>query len=92
MSVEQAFSYVFTWFANPNACRKCRALHGREYRGQDLFAAQLVDPQFGPIWDLNVDVSLAHPYCKCRLLVSVNVDLSAIKVYGTFRETMQKFV
>lgn len=79
--IDDLFSYVFIWHAEADACPKCRALNGREYRDQNLFDAELVDPEFGPIWDLDADHSLAHGAeaynCRCTLEVQSYVDLGA---------------
>jgi len=76
---EPVFRYVFRWWTlGSNPCPKCQALNGREYHGQDLFAPVLVDPEFGPIWDLNADHSLMHggsgKNCNCFLEVQVEID------------------
>ena len=77
--VKDAFSYVFIWhsFMDARACLKCVALNGREYRDQDIFAPVLVDPQFGPIWDLDANRSLMHGgsgTCRCTLEVQTFFD------------------
>jgi len=78
---EKVCSYVFIWHSmiDARSCDKCRALNGRIYKGQDLFAPQLVDPEFGPIWDLDNDMPLTHPNCRCALEVRIeSFDLSKI--------------
>lgn len=87
--MSEIFTYTFHWFANPGACRKCQALNGRSWTDQDLFAAQLVDPEYGPVWDLNADVSLAHPHCKCRLHVAATLNIEATRLRQLF-DTIQK--
>jgi hypothetical protein len=89
LSLETAkvFQYVFVWhsYVDAHSCRKCVALNGREYRDQDLFAPVLVDPEFGPIWDLNQDRSLMHGgvgTCRCFLEVQVeSFDLTQLENY-----------
>lgn len=88
MSESKVFSYVFIWhsYVDARSCPKCVALNGREYHGQDLFASVLVDPEFGPIWDLEADRSLMHGgsgTCRCGLEVQVeSFDLTQLENYG----------
>ena len=60
---------VFAWHALNDACPKCRALNGKEWRNQDLFQNVLWDAIWGDIWDLVADHTLAHPNCRCQLEV-----------------------
>jgi len=69
--VENAISYVFAWHALSDACPKCQALNGREWREQDLFQNMLWDPIYGDIWNLDASHTLAHPNCRCQLEVRV---------------------
>lgn len=80
MTVENAFTYTFHWITmHVDACPKCQALRGRTWTGQDLFQSQLIDSQFGPVWDLDQDKTLAHPNCRCKLEVEVYADFSRIE-------------
>ena len=77
----EGVGYVFVWhLGGVKPCRKCIALSGRAYREQDLFEHALVDPEFGPIWNLDGDVSLAHPNCKCHLEVHIEIDVERLQV------------
>jgi len=93
--LEDVATYIFTWHSmiDSYSCAKCVALNGREYREQDLFAPVLVDPEFGPIWDLNADHSLAHGRtkynCRCQLTVRVEFDWSKWEVLQEIQETMR---
>lgn len=91
--IDDLFSYVFIWQALSDACPKCQALNGREYRGQDAFAPELVDPEFGPIWDLNANHSLAHGSqeynCRCHLEVKAFVELGEWQPYAELQEHLR---
>jgi hypothetical protein len=62
------FKFVFhtTWI---DACHVCAALDGQTFTDQDLFQHTLWSPIWGDIWDLDNDLPLTHPNCKCRLEV-----------------------
>ena len=87
----ELFSYVFVWFALSDACPKCQALNGREYRGQDLFQPVLEDPEFGPVWDLEANESLVHPNCRCHLMVNVSVNLGEWSEYQELSDTLTRY-
>jgi len=97
MSESNVFHYVFVWhsFVDARSCPKCVALDGREYHDQDLFAPVLVDPEFGPVWDLNQDRSLMHGAsgtCRCFLEViveSVNLESLGSKEFWQTVETLK---
>jgi hypothetical protein len=83
-TLDDAISYIFTWesYHDPKVCPKCFALNGREYTNQDLFDATLIDSQYGAIWDLDTDHSLAHGShkfsCRCQIAVCLVIDWSKI--------------
>lgn len=94
---EPIIEYVFIWHSSMDtrSCPKCVALNGREYRGQDLFSLVLIDPEFGPVWDLNQNRSLMHGgkgTCRCFLEViieSVNLESLGSKEFWQTVETMK---
>jgi len=93
-NIDAAFTYIFMWNSLSDACPRCRALNGREWQDQDLFADVLIDPQFGPIWDLNQDISLMHGAsgtCRCQLTVRVEVDLTQVEEFRQLSETLKVF-
>jgi len=75
-------TYIFTWQSLSDACKRCAALNGREYRDQNIYQEVLWDQWYGNIWDLNADHSLAHGArqynCRCLLTVRVEVDLNKV--------------
>jgi len=80
MSIEVTiFQYVFAWHSLSDACPKCQSLDGKEFYEQDLFQEKLFSEVWGDLWDLNRDIPLTHPNCRCQLEVRVtnvtfNVD------------------
>ena len=92
--LKDVICYVFVWHTlGSNPCPKCLALNGRQYRGQDLFAPVLVDPEFGPIWDLNADHSLMHggsgKNCNCFLEVRIeNINLEKLPFYPQYQKLL----
>lgn len=93
--LEGVASYVFRWTAHATACRKCQDLSSREWRGQDLFQPELIDPVHGAVWDLDADHSLAHGRlrynCRCQLTVYVELDWSEWEELNHFRETIRSW-
>jgi hypothetical protein len=86
---ETEVSYIFIWRTiGPNPCPKCINLNGREYH-QNISDSLLIDPQFGAVWDLNMNRSLAHggkPTCRCALEIqveNVNIDLPEITEFSS---------
>ena len=69
---------TFTWNAmiDARSCNKCKALHGYSWTFIDEIPNFLDHPQFGPVWDLLVDRSMAHGFgefnCRCTLLIALD--------------------
>ena len=88
--IDDLFSYVFIWHALADACPKCQALNGRDYRGQDLFHPELIDAEYGPIWNLEADHSLAHGReeynCRCHLECKAFVELGEWQPYAELQK------
>lgn len=89
---EKIVTYIFVWHCLSDACEKCRALNGREWREQSIFQNTLWDMFFGDIWDLNVDHSLAHPNCRCQLEVRVETDWSEWKELIDINEFLREIL
>ena len=79
MSKAEGVTYIFAWHSLSDACEKCRALDGKEWRDQDLFGDVLWDVFYGDLWDLHSGISLAHPNCRCQLEVRVIVETGQIE-------------
>ena len=96
MSESKVFHYVFIWhsYVDARSCPKCVALNGREYHDQDLFGRVLVDPEFGPIWNLEGDFSLMHGgvgTCRCQIEVRVIVETEQIEETRELENLYQSF-
>ena len=94
--LDDIVTYTFHWRAQPDACPICAALHGQIISGQDLFATILWSNQGKPIWNLDVDQSLAHGYerfnCRCTLEVNANVDMSKAGWFLEFHDIVEETV
>jgi len=96
--VSELVKCVFIWHSPMDArtCRKCAALNGRVYYNQDIDAPVLMDPQFGPIWDLNANRSLMHGAsgtCRCSLEVRVEtVQFEKLSFLSDLDELMERMM
>ena len=76
MTVRAVFE--FTWLASGfDPCPKCRALNGRSYIIDDIFQPELEDAEYGPVWNLDTDTSMAHPNCHCFVAIEL-VELDVV--------------
>jgi hypothetical protein len=89
-NVDNAISYVFMWNALSDACPKCQALNGSEFRDQNVFQNTLWAAS-GDIWDLDNDRSLVHPNCRCQLTVRVIFDWNKIREIGELQDVLQDY-
>ena len=81
-------TYVFTWHALTDACRKCRYLNGQRFTDpENMHGDVLWSPVWGDIWDFKANHTLAHPNCRCQLELSeINVDMA--QVFGELKQVM----
>ena len=90
--LEDIASYIFMWISHLDvkACKKCRALHGQEFRDQDIYQETLWSAIYGDVWDLNADHSLAHGRaqhnCRCQVTVRVEFDWDKWRVLQDIKE------
>lgn len=74
---DHRFSFVWhTTWSEP--CEKCLHLDGTTWDNVSLFDNILYDPIWGDIWDLNNDLPLTHPNCKCYLEVRYESSLEEL--------------
>lgn len=73
-----------TWWATPDACPKCSGLHGYVFRDVDIFQSHLTHPIYGDVWDLDLNISLMHPNCKCCL--EVTIEVTPISEWTEYKE------
>lgn len=88
MSTSDFVSYVFVWHNLSDACEKCKYLGGKEWDNQDLYQNRLWDPIWGDIWDLDSNVSLAHPNCRCQLEIRTIVDWDKWRALTDFEQAI----
>lgn len=71
------FTFIWhtTWI---KPCEKCLRLNGKSWQGQTLYQHVLWDDFEGPIWDLDNDLPLTHPNCKCILEVQYDATLEEL--------------
>lgn len=71
--------YSFTWHTGwLEPCKKCASLDGQVFTDQDLFQHALYSPIWGDLWDLDNDLPLTHPNCKCYLDVQYDATLDEL--------------
>lgn len=79
-----AVSFSFHWIAvgDSHTCSKCAALNGQTIEGNP-FSRTLDHPQFGPIWDFELDLPLTHGHsyhnCRCQLEAFATIHWSQIE-------------
>jgi hypothetical protein len=56
----------------------CSRLDGQVFTTQSLYQNILYDPIWGDLWDLENDVPLTHPNCKCHLEVIYDSTLEEL--------------
>lgn len=88
--LQDVATYIFTWFACSDACKKCRALHGRDFHHQNLYQNTLFDVIWGDIWDLNRDVEITHLHGRCQLTVRVLFNWDKWRELNEFRQTIRR--
>ena len=69
------FTFHTSWM---EPCKKCQALNGKTFQGQDIFNGTVWDPIWGDIWDVENDLPLTHPNCKCYLDVQYESSLEEL--------------
>jgi hypothetical protein len=78
-SIEFDHRFKFTFHTSwMEPCNKCRTLNGRTFEGTSIYAGTLWDPVWGDIWDIENDLPLTHPNCKCYLEVTYESDLDEL--------------
>lgn len=82
--------FKFVWHtAWLEPCRKCASLDGQEFTNQDLYQHAIFSPIWGDIWDLDNDVPLTHPNCKCHLEVIYESTLDEL-LFPSKTSTVQR--
>jgi hypothetical protein len=71
----EAITYEILWatFA-ADACPRCQHLNGATWTLKEL-TGTLSHPSEGAVYDLDADLSLTHPNCRCYLFVTPQIEL-----------------
>jgi hypothetical protein len=77
---DEGIFFQVTWHALTDACPKCRELDGEVWTS-NKFEGTLIHPNFGAVYDLDADVSLTHPNCRCYLEIDPYVNLEETDLY-----------
>jgi len=71
--------FTFIWHTSwQEPCPICRWLNGTVFTDQSLYQHVLFHPIVGALWDLDNDVPLVHPNCKCYLEVQYESTLEEL--------------
>ena len=94
---ESWVTYEFVWHTamDDRVCPFCQRLEGEQWTS-DKLEGVLNHPEFGPVWDLDADVSLAHRGapdfgCRCFLEVRPIVELEKIESFKILQSTLKEF-
>jgi hypothetical protein len=68
------FEAVWHTAMDERTCEKCMRLEGQTWTFPKL-EGPLIDPRFGPVYDLSADLPLTHPNCRCFLEIRPIVEL-----------------
>jgi hypothetical protein len=80
------FTFHTSWL---EPCHKCRTLNGRTFEGTSIYAGVLWDAVWGDIWDIENDLPLTHPNCKCYLEVTYESTLDEL-LHPSLIETFER--
>jgi hypothetical protein len=78
---EQSYLIIqVRWYAYFDACPVCKDLNGQVWETPRL-TGTLIHPVHGPVYDLDADVSLTHPNCRCFLEFNPIVNLEQTPIF-----------
>jgi len=88
---ESWITYEAIWHTamDERTCTKCMQLEGQTWTFPEL-KGPLVDPRFGPVYDLDNDAPLTHPNCRCFLEVRPIVELEKSDVFQSLNQMFQE--
>jgi hypothetical protein len=72
-----------------DACLKCQMLQGETWNLKSL-TGTLVSESQGAVYDLDADVCITHPNCRCFLHVVPQIELENIELFKALKETFVK--
>lgn len=78
---EQSYLTVqVRWYAYFDACKICQDLNGQVWETPRLTGV-VMHPEYGPIYDLDADISLTHPNCRCFIEFTPIIDFEKTAVF-----------
>jgi hypothetical protein len=78
---EQSYLMVqVRWYAYFDACEVCKDLNGQVWETPRLTGI-VNHPIHGPVYDLDADISLAHPNCRCFVEFTPIIDFEKTAVF-----------
>ena len=84
------FEAVWHTAMDERTCPKCMKLEGQTWTFPKL-EGPLVDPRFGPVYDLTLDQPLTHPNCRCYLEIRPIVELEKTELFQVLKSTLGEY-
>jgi len=72
-----------------DACLKCQILQGETWNLKSL-TGTLVSESQGAVYDLDADMCITHPNCRCFLHVVPQIELENSQLFQNLKETFGK--
>ncbi len=75
---------IVTWVSIPDKkrCKTCEVLHDYQWVFEDTLPPLIQHPQFGIVWDVELNTSMAHefpmPSIHCRCYLDIQIDDSDV--------------
>jgi len=86
---EDFITFEVSWHALTDACPRCRELDGEVWMFPQL-TGTLTHPSFGAVYDLDADISLTHPNCRCYLEITPVIELEKTDFYQNLEKDFQE--
>lgn len=92
MTEKQWITYDVTWHTcqDDRTCQRCLELDGETWNFPRLTGI-LEHPVFGPIYDLDADVSFTHSNCRCFLEITPQIELENCEAAKNVESTLTEF-
>jgi hypothetical protein len=89
---EEYITYEAIWHtvSDERTCPKCRELDGQTWNFLKLEGV-LEHPFFGPVYNLDTDLPLTHPNCRCILEIIPQIDLDRSEVFQEAKSMLDGF-
>ena len=84
------FEAVWHTAMDERTCPKCMKLEGQTWTFPKL-EGPLVDPRFGPVYDLTLDQPLTHPNCRCYLEIRPIVELEKTELFQVLKSILGEY-